>query len=127
MHFHSSVNHVGDEGAIAIAGAMKDNKNVAYVNLSREFVSFDGGCVCVLVVVVLLFVLLCFVLFCFDLLICFKLFKKPRPFNLFITDNDIGVKGAKAIADALKENNSLTYIDLSCEFTVQSFCPVFFF
>ena len=85
----NTANNIGDDGAISIGNALKENKSLTTFDLSSEYCYFDVNDGCVV-----------------------------SHFNPLIlnTDNNIGDDGAISIAESLKMNKSLTTLYLSCEY-----------
>ena len=99
-------NRIGDDGARAIADAMRVNSSVQTLNLVRL-------CCCMLLDVFFTFVSLKFLL----------LFQYLN-LNVSQWTNNIGSDGARAIADAMRVNSSVQTLDL-VRFCVAECCLTF--
>ena len=83
---HFTDNQIGDDGAKAISEALKTNQSITHINLS-----------------------------CMNTNSHFQLNSLSLTLNYIFhfIGNKIGDDGARAISEALKTNQSITYIDLS--------------
>lgn len=84
-------NPIGDEGAVALAGALKTNKKLSYLWLTRTNLEKEGACALA------------------DMLMTnMSLLLLDLSFN-----DDIGPDGCRAFATALRSNHTLTSISLT--------------
>jgi len=84
-------NRIGDDGARALAEALKANSTLTTLDLNRACCLIPPSVV-----------VICYIRMIYGCL-----------------DNSIGDNGARALAEALKANSTLTNLDLSC-----AYCPI---